>query len=193
MFYNLGLVFRYFAASLIQRPLFSSQNMPKRSSRYQQASDILEASLIALQQQGMVPLCRRPSREEMLAGERPVCELKCFQPTPLHRRCYACQKSASSASVSMHFRRSVEQFTGLVAVMEENSSLKQVVLQQAAAITQISSHMARWRDLFLRAEDHLATMVAASRTPGEAAAADIHHQQPVALSPLVDPLSSSAP
>ena len=93
----------------------------------------------------------------------------------------------------MHFRRSVEQFTGLVAVMEENSSLKQVVLQQAAAITQISSHMARWRDLFLRAEDHLATMVAASRTPGEAAAADIHHQQPVALSPLVDPLSSSAP
>ena len=193
MFYNWGLVFRYFPASLIQWPLFSSQNMPKRSSRYQQASDILEASLIALQQQGMIPLCRRPSREDMLAGERPVCELKCFQPTPLHRRCYACRKSASNASVSMHFRRSVEQFTGLAAIREENRSLKQVVLHQAATIDYVSSHMARWRDLFLRAEQQLATMVATPRTPGEAAAVNQQTQQPVALFPLIDPLSGSSP
>ena len=93
----------------------------------------------------------------------------------------------------MHFRRSVEQFTGLVAVMEENSSLKQVVLQQAAAITQISSHMARWRDLFLRAEQQLATMVATPRTPGGAAAINQQTQQPVDLFPLIDPLSGSSP
>ena len=93
----------------------------------------------------------------------------------------------------MHFRRSVEQFTGLVAIMEENNSLKQVVFQQAAAIAQVSSHMARWRDLFLRAEHQLATMVVATRTPSEAAAANLQNQQPVALSPLVDPLSCSSP
>ena len=148
--------------------------MPRKATRYQQASKILEDSLLALQQQGIIPQCLNPTKAEMLQGAQPVCNLKRYPPTPLNRRCTACQKSAAHASVARHYSRNATQYNDLVSIVAEKDSLQRVVLQQANAIQDLSTQLGRWRELFMRAQQHLSLMVAATKPSGAATVAASH-------------------